>query len=90
MIEAIVKAADTSFDKKGVAALPDGTTVSLHVAHDGATLTVPRVVAITLHDDLVQAEGDKGELFFLSLSDLFAATVHAAGRKSGRQAGFLR
>lgn len=90
MLDAAVAVAGSSFDKKGRAQLPEQTTMTLHVAHDGVTLTVGRVVALTVADQILTAEDDKGERHIVVVGDLFAATVAAADVTAGRKAGFLR
>ena len=90
LLDAVVAEAGSSFDKKGAAALPEQTTITLHVAHDGAALTVARVVTLTVQGDIVTAEDDKGERFVLAVGDVFAATVAAAAGSAARKAGFLR
>ncbi|MBW2529736.1 MAG: hypothetical protein JRI23_36505 [Deltaproteobacteria bacterium] len=90
LLDAVVRQAGSSFDKKGTAKLPEDTTITLHVAHDGAGLTVARVVSLTVKGEIVSAEDDKGERYVLSSKDVFAATVAAEDRSSARKAGFLR
>lgn len=90
LLDAAVAQAGSSFDKKGSAKLPEETSITLHVAHDGAALTVARVVALSVEDEIVTAEDDKGERYVLAAADVFAATVAVADRSAARKAGFLR
>lgn len=90
MLDAMLAQAGSSFDKKGTADLPEQTTITLHVAHDGAALTVARVVSLAVQGEILTAEDDKGERYVLSLDDVFAATVAVADRAAARKAGFLR
>ncbi|MEM1032013.1 MAG: hypothetical protein AAGN82_16815 [Myxococcota bacterium] len=89
MFDAILRKAEC--EKKGDhAVLPEGRTLSLYVAHGGSSLTVSRIVEVTRDGELVEARNAKGELFILTRSDVFAASV-VGGSKDGpsRKAGFL-
>ena len=90
LLDAVVAQAGSSFDKKGIAALPEQTTITLHVAHDGVALTVARVVTLTVQGDILTTEDDKGDRYVVALGDVFAATVAAAAGSASRKAGFLR
>jgi hypothetical protein len=64
--------------------------LTLHVAHDGASMTVSRVDAIKQDGDLVYARNPKREIFALVRSDIFAVALEGEGSpgKSLRRAGF--
>ena len=66
---------------------PDGRTSTLYAAHQGVPLTVPRVEAVTSKGGLVRARTAKGELYLLSLEDLFAAAAEGTATQT-RKAGF--
>jgi hypothetical protein len=89
-MDAIVKLAGGKSDKDGWVVLPEGATMTLHVAHDGAAMTVPRVEAIKQEGELVFARNPKKELFALVRSDVFAVALEgeASQGKVVRRAGF--
>lgn len=89
MFEAILGRAGCSSDD-GRWALPEGRTMTLYLARDGASLQVARVVEIVARETVVEALDHKGELFMLGLDDLFAASVSGDARTGPlRKAGFL-
>ena len=45
-LEAILKVAGAKSEKDGWQVLPEGNAMTLHVSHDGASMTVPRIDAI--------------------------------------------
>ena len=89
-LDAILKMAGAKSDKEGWVSLPDGSTMTLHVAHGGSGMTVPRVESVKQEGDLVYARNPKRELFALVRSDIFAVALEGepnAG-KTVRRAGF--
>jgi hypothetical protein len=89
-LDAIFKMAGGKSDKEGWVGLPEACTLTLHVAHDGASMTVSRVDAIKQDGDLVYARNPKREIFALVRSDIFAVALEGEGSpgKSLRRAGF--
>jgi hypothetical protein len=89
-LEAILKVAGAKSDKDGWASLPDGATMSLHVAHDGAAMTVSRIESLRQDGELVFARNPKRELFVVVRSDVFAVALEGepAAGKVVRRAGF--
>jgi hypothetical protein len=89
-LEAILKVAGAKSDKDGWASLPDGSTMSLHVAHDGAAMTVSRIESLRQDGELVYARNPKRELFVVVRSDVFAVALEGepAAGKVVRRAGF--
>jgi hypothetical protein len=89
-LDAILKVAGARNEKEGWLTLPDGSTMTLHVAHDGASMTVSRIEALRQEGELVYARNPKRELFVVVRSDVFAVALEAdsiAG-KVVRRAGF--
>lgn len=77
-------------DKDGWAALPEGRSLTFYVAHNGAPLTVAKISAVRVAQGIVRAKSAKGQLFLLSLADVFAAAIDGAGEPSAvRKTGFL-
>jgi len=89
-LEAILKTAGAKQEKDGWFALPEGATMTLHVAHDGAGMTVPRVEMVKQDGELVYARNSKRELFALVRTDVFAVAMEgeASAGKVVRRAGF--
>jgi hypothetical protein len=89
-LEAILKVAGAKGDKDGWFTLPEGTAMTLHVAHDGASMTVSRIDAVKQEGDLVYARNPRRELFVLVRSDVFAVALEgeASAGKVARRAGF--
>jgi hypothetical protein len=89
-LDAILKTAGAKGEKDGWTVLPDGTAITLHVAHDGASMTVSRIDAIRQDGDLIFARNPKRELFAVVRSDVFAVALEgeANAGKVVRRAGF--
>jgi hypothetical protein len=89
-LDSILKTAGAKQDREGWATLPDGSSITLHVAHDGASMTVPRIEGIKQDGELVFARNPKRELFVLVKTDIFAVAIEgeAAPGKVARRAGF--
>jgi hypothetical protein len=89
-LEAILKVAAAKTDREGWASLPDGATMTLHVAHDGAAMTVSRIEALRQDGELVFARNPKRELFAVVRSDVFAIALEGepSAGKVVRRAGF--
>jgi anti-sigma-K factor RskA len=87
-IEAVLKAAQAKNDKEGNHALPDGSNVTLHVAHDGASVSVQKVESVRFDGELVYARSSKA-LTAIVASDVYAVSVEGAGGTPQRRpAGF--
>jgi hypothetical protein len=89
-LDSILKLAGAAGDKEGWLTLPEGNTMSLHVAHDGASMTVSRIEALRQDGELVYARNPKRELFVVVRSDVFAVALEAetVAGKVARRAGF--
>ena len=76
-------------DKEGWEALPDGASLTLYLAHDGASLNVNRVEAVRQDGDLVSAKTKK-DVFYLDRADIFAIGIEGASPagQPPRRAGF--
>jgi hypothetical protein len=89
-LDAVLKTAGAKGDKEGWQLLPDGTALTFHVAHDGASMTISRIDAVRQEGELVYARNPKRELFVVSRADVFAVALdgEASASKVARRAGF--
>ena len=74
--------------EEGWSVLPEGRSLTLHVAKDGGNLTVSRVEAVTFEGTLLKGRTTNGEVFVLDANDVFAAAAVGTGSKS-KKAGFV-
>ena len=87
-IETILKSAQATKDKEGGVALPEGSNVTFHVAHDGASVTIQKIETVRFDGELVYARSAK-QTVALVASDVFAVAVEGAGGAPARRpAGF--
>lgn len=76
-------------DERGFRELPQKTTLTFYLAKDSVGLTVPNVEAVNLRGHHVQARTSKGDLYILSIEDVFACNVEGRAQSKGaRRAGF--
>jgi hypothetical protein len=89
-LEAILKQAGVKNDKDGWQSLPDGSTLTLHIAHDGAAMSISRIEAVRVDGELLYARNPKRELFAVVRTDVFAVAIEgeSAAGKVTRRAGF--
>jgi hypothetical protein len=88
-LDTILKNAGAKGEKDGFAALPDGTSMTLYIAHDGVSLTVSRVEGLKVEGELVHARTAKGERYAIARGDLFAVAIDGAATGTPvRRAGF--
>jgi hypothetical protein len=88
-LDTILKNAGAKTEKDGFAGLPDGTSMTLYIAHDGVSLTVSRVEGLKVEGELVHARTAKGERYAIGRSDLFAVAIDGAATGAPvRRAGF--
>ena len=89
-LESILKVAGAKSEKDGWQVLPEGNAMTLHVAHDGASMTVSRIDALKQDGELLYARNPRRELFCLVRSDVFAVALEGESNvgKVVRRAGF--
>jgi hypothetical protein len=89
-LEAILKVAGAKSEKDGWQVLPEGNAMTLHVSHDGAAMTVPRIDAIKQEGELVFARNPRRELFIVVRTDVYGIALEGepTAGKVARRAGF--
>lgn len=87
-LEAILRTASTKSDSEGWDVLPEGSQMTLYVAHDGAPLTLNRIEALRKDGTILYARGTKKEVFILDREDVFAAAIEGTVGQPARRAGF--
>ena len=87
-LSSILDQLSAKVDKDGWSLLADGRSLSLYVAHGGVQLTVGRVEAVMVKAGSLRVRTAKGEVYYLALDDVFAASVDAAPAQA-RKTGFL-
>jgi hypothetical protein len=88
-LDAILKVAGAKTEKDGWQTLPEGSAMTLHVAHDGASMTVSRIDGVRQDGELIYARTPRRELFVVVRGDVFAAAFEGEpNAKVARRAGF--
>lgn len=87
-IETILKTAGAKSDKEGGHALPEGSNVTFHVAHDGASLSFQKLESVRFDGELVHAKSSKQSVSLVA-SDVFAVAIEGGSNTPARRpAGF--
>jgi len=86
-LTALLNAAEAKKDDKGWVCAADGRLFTLYVAFNGAAMSVGRVEALRIDGKLVHARTSRGELYVVSLNDVYAGAIEGATATS-RKAGF--
>lgn len=88
-IETILKNVGAKADREGGYSFPEGSNVTFHVAHDGASLSFQKIESVKFDGELTYAKSAKQSIA-LSTTDVFAvASEGAGGTPARRPAGFL-
>ena len=88
-LDVILKNAQaTKAEKDGYSSLPEGSTLTFYVAHDGAMLTVSRVEGVRLEGELIFARTAKRETYAIARADIFAVASEGTQGEARRRAGF--
>jgi hypothetical protein len=87
-LEAILKQLTAKADKDGFWTMPEGSLLTVHVAHDGASLSVPRVEAIRFDGATVFARTPRREMHCFARDDVFALASDGGGVEKARRPGF--
>ncbi len=86
-IEAILKTSQAKSDKENGYALPEGSNVTLHIAHDGASLAFQKLETVKFEGDLLFAKNAKQTVAVI-LADVFAVALEGNVGQQRRPAGF--
>lgn len=86
-LSAVLATAKAQPAEEGWSTLEGDRTLTLYVANQGVSLNISRIEALRTDDKLLFARNQRGEIFVLSLVDVFAAAVEGA-KSSARMAGF--
>jgi hypothetical protein len=87
-LEAVLKQLSAKLDKEGWWSVSEGIHLTIHVAHDGASLSVPRVGGVRVEGALVTARTPRGEMHCFARDDVFAVASDGGGAEKGRRPGF--
>jgi hypothetical protein len=68
--------------------LPEGKTITVHVASGGVGLTVSKVSTLRVAAPQLYLRTSREELFIVALADVFASAIDQAGNHA-RKAGFV-
>lgn len=86
-IEAILKTGQAKLDKETGYGFPDGSNVTFHVAHDGASLAFQKLESVKFEGELLFAKSAK-QTVAIVVSDVFAVALEGTGGGQRRPAGF--
>jgi hypothetical protein len=87
-LDAILKQLSAKLDKDGWWVMSEGTLLTLHVAHDGASLSVPRIEALRVEGAIITARSPRREMHCIVRDDVFAAASDGGSGEKGRRPGF--
>lgn len=86
-IETILKNAQAKVDKENGYALPEGSNLTLHVAHEGASLAFTKLESVKVDGELLYAKSAKQTVAIVAV-DVFAISVEGGSSQPRRAAGF--
>lgn len=86
-IESILKSSQAKLDKDTGYSLPEGSNVTFHVAHDGASLAFQKLESVKFDGELLYAKNGK-QTIAIVVSDVFAVSVEGTSGQARRPAGF--
>lgn len=86
-IESILKTAGAKSEKEGHS-FSEGSNLTFHVSHDGASLSFAKIESVRFDGDLVYAKSARQSIA-LAITDVFAVAVEGGSNApSRRPAGF--
>jgi hypothetical protein len=87
-LDAILKELGAKPDKEGFVAMPEGSHLTLQIAHAGASLSVTRIEALRVESGLVYARTPRREIHAFARDDVFAVASDGGGGQATRRPGF--
>jgi hypothetical protein len=84
----LLKTAEAKKDAEGWVTMPESRSLTLYVAHNGASLSVTRVEALRTENGFLQARTAKGEIYLLTVDDVYAGSIDG-NKNTARKAGFV-
>lgn len=87
-LDAILKQLSAKADKEGWWVMPEGALLTIHIAHDGATLAVSRIESMRVDGVIVTARTHRKEQHCFIRDDVFAVGSDGGGGEKGRRPGF--
>ncbi len=87
-LDAILKQLSAKTDKEGWWTMPEGSLLTIHVAHDGAQMAVQRIESLRVEGVIVTARTHRKELNCFVRDDVFALTSDGVSGEKGRRPGF--
>jgi hypothetical protein len=87
-LSALLQVAAATTDSEGWQHPAEGRSITLHLAHDGASLTISRISGIRSDAKFIFAKSTQGEQYVVSVDDVFAGSVEGP-KDIGRKAGFV-
>lgn len=85
-IQVILKSGHATMDKDGHT-LPEGSSVTFHVAHSGGSLSFAKLETVRFDGELIFAKSAK-QTVAIVMSDVFAVALEGGTEKARRPAGF--
>jgi hypothetical protein len=89
-LQTVLKNAQAKTDKDGFSNLPEGSSMTLYLAHDGVGLTVNRVESLRIDGGFIEARmrSGKRECFMVQQTDVFAVSIEGSPGNPPKRAGF--
>ena len=87
-LEAVLKQLSAKLDKEGWWTTPEGLLLTVHLAHDGASLSVPRVDSLRIDGAIVTARTPRRETHCFVRDDVFAVASDGGNAEKSRRPGF--
>lgn len=85
-IQAILKSSGAK-EEKGEYVLPEGSSLTLHAAHDGSSLTFQKIESLRFEGDILYGRNPKATVAVVA-TDIFGIMLEGGTEKARRPAGF--
>ena len=87
-LDAILKTLNAKADKEGWTGFPEGSSATVHVTKDGASLVFSRVEALKVDGALFYARTPKKEVYGTLVEHVLAVAFDPGSSQPARRAGF--